>query len=163
MAEWSVIRHRFLLIIQTTKKALTRAQLNKPMNTKKCDCSGRPLGTDKCLTCQSADAEQESGKGLDETACCASSAIMAKNRNMSDRLASLSEYCRKRADGNHDTENMKKTTHGGKRQNAGRKAPDGPQVTRSVSMPETAWRRFDEQRGVLSRGRWLARMMDARK
>jgi hypothetical protein len=29
----------------------------KPMNTKKCDCSGRPLGTDKCETCQSADAD----------------------------------------------------------------------------------------------------------
>jgi hypothetical protein len=58
---------------------------------------------------------------------------------------------------------MKKTTHGGKRPGAGRKAPHGKQVTRSVSMPADAWRRFDEQRGTVSRGRWLAQMIDSKK
>jgi hypothetical protein len=58
---------------------------------------------------------------------------------------------------------MKKPTHGGKRPGAGRKAPDGPQVTKSIAMPADAWRRFDEQRGAVSRGRWLAGMLDSKK
>jgi hypothetical protein len=56
-----------------------------------------------------------------------------------------------------------KKQHGGKRTGAGRKAPDGPQVTKSIAMPADVWRRFDEQRGAVSRGRWLARMLDSKK
>jgi hypothetical protein len=58
---------------------------------------------------------------------------------------------------------MKKTTHGGKRTGAGRKAPNGPQVTKSIAMTKTAWLRFDEQRGAVSRGRHLVRLMDSKK
>jgi hypothetical protein len=53
--------------------------------------------------------------------------------------------------------------HGGRRPGAGRKAPDGPQVTRSIAMPADAWQRFDAQRGDISRGRWLAKMLDSKK
>jgi hypothetical protein len=45
----------------------------------------------------------ESFTGSNATTCSASSVMVARNRNLSDRLASLSEWCRKRADGNHDT------------------------------------------------------------
>jgi hypothetical protein len=54
---------------------------------------------------------------------------------------------------------MKKTTHGGKRPNAGR--PKGAikgrkVVTRSVSMPPEKWDRLDELRGDKSRGKFIA-------
>ena len=50
-----------------------------------------------------------------------------------------------------------KPTHGGKRQNAGRKC-DGPLpvVTRSVSMPTPVWDALDAARGKMSRGKFIA-------
>ena len=46
-----------------------------------------------------------------------------------------------------------KPTRGGKREGAGRKPRDSEaQITRSVSMIPAAWEILDEQRGEISRG-----------
>jgi len=50
------------------------------------------------------DDEQPADKGLDAVTCSASSVKVARNRNLSDRLASLSEWCKSRSEGIHDTE-----------------------------------------------------------
>jgi hypothetical protein len=49
-----------------------------------------------------------------------------------------------------------KTTHGGKRPNAGRKPTGKTAVTRSVSMPPAVWQAIDDARGKHSRGRWIS-------
>jgi hypothetical protein len=53
-----------------------------------------------------------------------------------------------------------KKQHGGKRQNAGRKPPVSPTVTKSISMPEIVWMAFDEQRKGLSRGAYLLWLLE---
>jgi hypothetical protein len=57
----------------------------------------------------------------------------------------------------------KKPTHGGKRQNAGRKPGAVPTVSKSISMPETSWRAFDAQRKGIPRGKHLAAMLESQK
>jgi hypothetical protein len=52
--------------------------------------------------------------------------------------------------------------HGGKRPNAGRKPTGKTVVTRSVSMPPAVWDAIDRQRGMMSRGKWIAALV-ARK
>lgn len=51
-----------------------------------------------------ADAEQPADEGSNAPNCSASSVKVARNRNLSDRLASLSEWCKSRSEGIHDTE-----------------------------------------------------------
>jgi hypothetical protein len=58
---------------------------------------------------------------------------------------------------------MKKTTHGGRRKNAGRKPGAVPTVSKSISMPETSWRLFDAQRKGIPRGKHLAAMLEYQK
>jgi len=50
-------------------------------------------------------AEKETpSSGSERRPCSASSVMVARNRNLSDRLASLSGWCKSRSEGIHDTE-----------------------------------------------------------
>jgi len=52
-----------------------------------------------------------------------------------------------------------KSTHGSGSQR-GRPPTGRKSITRSVSMPEPEWTELDRQRGNLSRGKWIAEMMN---
>jgi hypothetical protein len=50
------------------------------MTTKKCDCSGRPLGTDKCPTCQSADTAKEKPLCPSDATTCSAFATIRRHK-----------------------------------------------------------------------------------